>query len=79
MMRYVGGGNETPLWEVPSCTNAGVMTSLLRGNISEYNRLKTAGLFTPSQLSYTATAFTLQHQVTYAQYGIHQSIDFLDF
>lgn len=49
MNGYVGGGNETPLREVPYWTNAEVMTSLLRGE--EYNRLKTKGGFTPSQLS----------------------------
>lgn len=41
MKRYVGGGNETPLWEAPSWTNAGVMTSPLGGDIWKCNRLKT--------------------------------------
>lgn len=45
MKSHVGGGNETLLRDIPSWTNAHIMTSLL-GDIGEYNTLSTIGYFT---------------------------------
>lgn len=79
MKGHVGGGNETLLWEEPSWTNAGEMTSLLGGHQKEYNRLETVGLFIRNMNSQVKQAVYSGQRFYECVWLISRNVDKMDF